>query len=421
MKNEILTNFIENRFVKFILCVVGVIAVFSGIVLLYKVTGMNYDQYSQKMEIFSGWTVSYADQTYSDVELRTFRLERILTKGQKVSFSRKLPDTSRYVSPVLVVETHNTVIAAVIDGETAYHYGQERYAKNQLVGSGFHIIELPADGQSHTITLEFTATGDSHIAKINELHITDYSSVYTELLTRCRLGYVISIFLIFVGFILMLVGFVMGVTRTWFFRLVWLGMFSLSVGTWTMCSYNILQVYAVPMYMCTLIEYSALYIGPIPLLLFFREYAADCGKAYMYKLYKILFAVDMGIAMLLFVLHFTGVVHLPKFITLEHIMIVVVSVYLTVLMALRIHAGKRPDKLIIMGFLVLIVCITLELSNYVIQKYAGGNFKVYTGIAAIGTTFFIGVLLGLFAGILLGKWLMQRKRRFCIRWHIRIF
>lgn len=394
---------LEKRRIKVMICMIGVISAFCGIILLYKVTGMNYGQYSQKTEIVSGWTVTGAEHTYSHVQLNTFYFNDLLVEGQTVSLCRKLPDVSQYDSPVLIVETHNSVIKVAVNGKTVYSYGQERYAANKLVGSGFHIIELPENEGNDTVKLELTSTGDSYITQMGKLYITDYSNIYTELLTKYRVSYMVSIFLIFAGFVLILSGSAVGFMYTWFFRLIWLGIFSLTVGIWTMCHYDIFQLYAIPMYMCTLIEYACLYAGPMPLLFFFSGYVTECEKSYMHTLYKVLIAIHGGITFLLFLLHFMGVLHLPKLIILEHIIIVIVCVYLMALMVMRIKQGKKTGNFIITGCMVLIICIVMELSNYLFEKYSGKTIIPNISLAALGTIFFIAVLLLSFGWDIAGK------------------
>ena len=154
--------------------------------------------------------------------------------------------------------------------------------------------------------LEFKANGDSYVTRMNDIYITDYATIYTDFLVTNRVTYALSVCLLFIGFVLLLLGMVMMLTRTWFTHLISLGIFSLMVGLWTMGKYNILQIYRVPIWLCTFIEYASMYIGPPSLLLFFRDYPKKADSRWITWMYYIIFWVDSGVTALLFVLHFSG-------------------------------------------------------------------------------------------------------------------
>ena len=108
-----------------------------------------------------------------------------------------------------------------------------------------HSIAMPKDGEQHELMLEFKANGDSYVTRMNDIYITDYATIYTDFLVTNRVTYALSVCLLFIGFVLLLLGMVMMLTRTWFTHLISLGIFSLMVGLWTMGKYNILQIYRV--------------------------------------------------------------------------------------------------------------------------------------------------------------------------------
>ena len=166
-------------------------------------------------------------------------------------------DKGQFQSPVLVVQTHNATLRVFVDGECIYSSGLERYDCGKMVGSGMHSIAMPKDGEQHELMLEFKANGDSYVTRMNDIYITDYATIYTDFLVTNRVTYALSVCLLFIGFVLLLLGMVMMLTRTWFTHLISLGIFSLMVGLWTMGKYNILQIYRVPIWLCTFIEYAS--------------------------------------------------------------------------------------------------------------------------------------------------------------------
>ena len=248
--------------------IVGIVIVLLGAMLLYHITGLRKNEYTKKEPLLLNWTVVSENQTDTDVDLNTFRFDNILTDKKTVYLSRTFVDKGQFQSPVLVVQTHNAALRVFVDGECIYSYGLERYDCGKMVGSGMHSIAMPKDGEQHELMLEFKANGDSYVTRMNDIYITDYATIYTDFLVTNRVTYALSVCLLFIGFVLLLLGMVMMLTRTWFTHLISLGIFSLMVGLWTMGKYNILQIYRVPIWLCTFIEYASMYIGPPSLLLF---------------------------------------------------------------------------------------------------------------------------------------------------------
>ena len=79
----------------------------------------------------------------------------------------------------------------------------------KMVGSGMHSIAMPKDGEQHELMLEFKANGDSYVTRMNDIYITDYATIYTDFLVTNRVTYALSVCLLFIGFVLLLLGMVM--------------------------------------------------------------------------------------------------------------------------------------------------------------------------------------------------------------------
>lgn len=400
----------QNKFINKCMSTVGIIIVLLATVFLYQITGYRSKQYNRDTGILSDWTVYSEEQTYTDVDLDMFRFDDILEKDYDVYLLHKIDNNSKYQTPVFVLKTYNTAISVFIDDELIYSNGQKQYENNKIIGTGYHFVSLPTDGREHTLTVGLKTAGDSHVSKMNNMYVTDYSTVYADYLVSSRIPYALSVCLIFIGFVLILTGSVISFIRSGFSRLVLLGIFSLDVGFWTICKYNILQVYGVPLWICALIEYTGLYTGTFPLMLFLKDYVEKSESIWFKRIYKGVFCTDSIVTVLLFVLHILGIAHLPKFIYVKQILMGIVCVYLIVLMVWCAKRGNKASRLIISGIILFLLCIGTELFGYVVEKYSGLKLLPSSGISALGTLFFISVLLISFCWDIAGKMIDEKEQ-----------
>lgn len=410
MKQIAWVKVIQNKYVKRCMSIVGIVIVLLGAMLLYHITGLRKNEYTKKEPLLLNWTVVSENQTDTDVDLNTFRFDNILTDKKTLYLSRTFVDKGQFQSPVLVVQTHNTTLRVFVDGECIYSFGLERYDCGKMVGSGTHSIAMPKDGERHELMLEFKANGDSYVTRMNDIYITDYATIYTDFLVSNRVTYALSVCLLFVGFVLLLLGMVMMLTRTWFTHLISLGICSLMVGLWTMGKYNILQIYRVPIWLCTFIEYASLYIGPPFLLLFFRDYPKKADSRCITWMYYIIFWVDSCVTALLFVLHFSGVWHLPHMLRLEQAFVAIVCVYLIILMIACVRKGNRQSRLVICGVILFLLCIGVEWSGYMAGKYWGHEMSWATGFSSLGTVILISILLLSLSWDIAGKMVDEKEQ-----------
>lgn len=410
MKQIAWVKVIQNKYIKRCMSIVGIVIVLLGAMLLYHITGLRKNEYTKKEPLLLNWTVVSENQTDTDVDLNTFRFDNILTDKKTIYLSRTFVDKGQFQSPVLVVQTHNATLRVFVDGECIYSSGLERYDCGKMVGSGMHSIAMPKDGEQHELMLEFKANGDSYVTRMNDIYITDYATIYTDFLVTNRVTYALSVCLLFIGFVLLLLGMVMMLTRTWFTHLISLGIFSLMVGLWTMGKYNILQIYRVPIWLCTFIEYASMYIGPPSLLLFFRDYPKKADSRWITWMYYIIFWVDSGVTALLFVLHFSGVWHLPHMLRLEQAFVAIACVYLIILMIACVRKGNRQSRLVICGVILFLLCIGAEWSGYMAGKYWGHEMSWTTGFSSLGTVILISILLLSLSWDIAGKMVDEKEQ-----------
>lgn len=88
-----------------------------------------------------------------------------------------------------------------------------------------------------------------------------------------------------------------------------------------------------------------------------------------------IFWVDSGVTALLFVLHFSGVWHLPHMLRLEQAFVAIAFVYLIILMIACVRKGNRQSRLVICG--VILFCCVSERNGQVIWQENTGVMKCH--------------------------------------------
>lgn len=153
-----------------------------------------------------------------------------------------------------------------------------------------------------------------------------------------------------------------------------------------------------------------MYIGPPSLLLFFRDYPKKADSRWITWMYYIIFWVDSGVTALLFVLHFSGVWHLPHMLRLEQAFVAIAFVYLIILMIACVRKGNRQSRLVICGVILFLLCIGAEWSGYMAGKYWGHEMSWTTGFSSLGTVILISILLLSLSWDIAGKMVDEKEQ-----------
>lgn len=113
---------------------------------------------------------------------------------------------------------------------------------------------------------------------------------------------------------------------------------------------------------------------------------------------------------LLFVLHFSGVWHLPHMLRLEQAFVAIAFVYLIILMIACVRKGNRQSRLVICGVILFLLCIGAEWSGYMAGKYWGHEMSWTTGFSSLGTVILISILLLSLSWDIAGKMVDEKEQ-----------
>ena len=103
-----------------------------------------------------------------------------------------------------------------------------------------------------------------------------------------------------------------------FFKLFCVGCFSLGIGCWSLCSYDLIMLFAYDLRVKSYLEFGALYVSPLFVLLYIWKDELLTRHKGFYIGYKWLLVIQFVFAFFSFLLQTLNVAHFPAFLKMQH-------------------------------------------------------------------------------------------------------
>ena len=356
---------------------------------LYK-NSYNYDDYSQVIN--SGWTLKYNTQVYENADLSSLRFP-ITNIGDWLVLTGTIPNDIPKNSSMLLHIDYN-VTDVYLDGEKIFSHGVEEYKKGELAGYGNVFISLPEDAAGKPIKITMLVTEPNAYSSIQAPTIYQAGNSYKVFLHGLRNELVVSVALIIVGLCIALVTFCLFFKSYSMEKLFCIGVLSVCIGCWSLCSNNLDCVFFNNLKVKTLIEYTTLYLMVLPLLLYFRETVEKRNKKWEIFVYYSTVFVEIQLVLISVICQATERIHMPSFLKINHIMMGIVCVMVLYIVITDIKAEKT-HKILLLGFSVAFVTAARDLIAFNYLKYISksGNEGLYKSYLPIAVLFFIVTML----------------------------
>lgn len=369
----------------------------------------DYEQIAKHIAMDDHWEIAINEQEYHDVSLKDFHIKAIHIKD-KITMQRKLPDDWEFTEGVLRLLTRQTVVWIYIDGELIYEYGYDRLMKNKTLGSGYQFINFPSDYKGKTLRIELQVGEENIFTRLDSVRIYEWSNVYRALMTENRLPLLLGGFLVIFGLVGTMITMFALVFSIKYIRMLCLSLFSLCMGLWTLCYYNVVLIFSIPLYAVAMLEYFSLYLCPIPLIVYMYENVKRLNYKLLTIIYFLLFFVQVAFDIVIFTLHAFDIVHCATVLSYMHILLICLLIYFMVIMILNLKSSKLTGRMYLLGMLVVVTCIGYDLVNYRMERNLGSSLSSAKGVSAIGMMVFIFILIFVFYIDLTQK-LMQETER----------
>lgn len=408
----------KTLFKKYILSVIWIMYVIISIIYwLPKVDHMlskDYSEVSKHVSLDDNWEIEMNDSVYQNVSLENFQFESV-KKGDRIIMQRTLPEDWDIVEGALRLHIRQSAVEMYIDDELVYEYGGDRILENKTVGSGFQFIKFPDQYKGKTLRIELYVSENQAFTRFDPIRIYEWENAYRALLTENRLPMFLGSFLVIFGFSMLVITMFAVVLSHKYIRIFCIAAFSICMGLWTLCYYNVILIYSIPLYSVSLVEYMALYLAPLPLLIYMHENVKNLKSKVLRVIYWVLFVVQLLFDMVILTLHTMDIVHCATVLKYLQILIIIHLIYFTFILIKNLKYSKRINRLYLIGMLIIAGCIGYDLVSYYYNRYLGYSFLTLKGVSSIGVMVFIFILIFTFYINLTEKMMQETERNSLIK------
>lgn len=360
------------------------------------------------------WEVTINGDVYQDISLDDFYFESV-NKGGCIVMERVLPDGLEIEQGVLRLHVKHAAVKIYINDELKYEYGYDRIAENKTVGSGLQFVNFPKGYEGKNIRFEWYVAEDEAFSSLDVPSIYEWKNVYKALITENRLPMFFGCFLVIFGLCLMIITMFALLFSRKYIRMYCIAVFSICMGLWTLCYYNILSVFSLPLYSVSLLEYVSLYLAPIPLIIYLGENVKQLKYLFMKVIYWILLAVQLVFDVVIVLLHVKDMVHFTTGLKYMQIIIVCHLIYFTVVLIMHLKTSKRNTRLYLLGVLIVGVCVSYDLYGYYQTRFGNTSYLPLKGASCVGVMILVFILILVFYVELTEKLMKETERNFLIK------
>lgn len=347
-------------------------------------TGMITNNSQESLE--DNWSVIINDTFMGSQNLRGFSFP-VTNIGDSVELTTTLPDSNN-VHPTLQFHIYHSIIHVYIDGQEIYTFPVEQNHYDQMIGSGYHWVQLPEDYAGKELKIHFDVTEDNAFSSIENISIMSEGDVSRNFILKNIMEVIIGVSLFLFGILLFGVIIFSEKVDKDTRILFWISIFSISFSLWILCTFGILQLIFRNIRTLCYMEYISLYFAPIPLLFFIHDIEEN-KKAK--KIVSVLIAIMSLFFAASIVLDRLNVCHLPKVLTVFHvlgtlsILLICISNIVT-----RKQQKKKSSQVILYALGVLLLFLFADIIRFNVNKYVYlNNIDLSNSILPIGVLIFI--------------------------------
>ncbi|MBR6004287.1 MAG: hypothetical protein IK068_06160 [Lachnospiraceae bacterium] len=208
------------------------------VMIVALISGKNTATAGEVTRLNRGWTIKYNNSdVYEDVDLNEFRGPMAM-RGDWIICSTKLPEDL----PENVTMSFHMVFSVVqvyIDGERIYEYGLDDYEKGVFLGYGSRNITIPDGSAGKNLKVTLYVTEDNAFTSIGTPIVYNEATAIQAMYANKLGPFVVSVALVVAGACITLITFALYFKSYTMERLFSIGVFSMCIGLWTICDYNL--------------------------------------------------------------------------------------------------------------------------------------------------------------------------------------
>lgn len=397
------------------ICIVFVlISMLVWIPQIDKLITKDYAVISECVLLDDAWDITINEDSFQNVLLTDFHFPAV-GKGDTITMQRTLPSDWGLVEGVLRFYVRHDAVRMYVDEELIYEYGYDRLDKNQTLGSGYQFIKFPNEYQGKQLRIQLVMAEDDVFTKFDSVRLYEWENAYRVLITENRLPLFCGSFLILFGLIVSVITIVALFFSTKYIRLFCISLFAICMGLWSLSYYNVMLIFAIPLYSISLINYLVLYLAPIPLIIYIYEEVKNLKYKSLKVFYWIYFATELLAVFVAITLHTFNLVHLAGMFKYMQIIMLVGLLFFLLVLIMNLNNSRYEGKLSVVGLLIVIACVAYDMLGYNAGRYFGKDYFNLRGVTSSGIMMFICILFVSFYIEMTQKMMEQKERDFLIK------
>ncbi len=403
---------------KLVLKIIGVALVLASTLFwISRVDGMITEELEEASEcviLEDAWDITINETVYPNVLLTEFRFPAV-RKGDRITMQCVLPSDWEPVEGALRFYVRHNAVRMYIDGNQIYEYGFDRLAAGKSLGSGYQFVKFPNEYKGRTLRIELVMAEDKVFTKLDSVRIYEWENAYRLIATEGRLPLFCGSFLILFGLIVCGITAVALIFSVKYVRLFCISVFSVSMGLWTLSYYNIMQIFTIPLYSVSLINYLALYLAPIPLTVYIRKEVENLENRILKIFYWSFLIAEVTAVCAAILLHAFDIVHMAGILKYMQAVLMGGLLFFLIVLLMNLKFSKPENRLSVAGLLVVVVCVAYDMLGYNIERYFGSDAFSLNGVSSVGIMIFICILFVSFYLEMTQRMMEQKERDFLIK------
>jgi diguanylate cyclase (GGDEF)-like protein len=330
-------------------------------------SGSSYINDDDYFSLDEDWNITVNDEVFNGVKVSEVFFDAT-DKGDYVHMSTILPE-SDIQNPIIRTYSIHSAIEFLLDGEKIYEYGFDFMEENKLLGYGYHFVELPDDFAGKELVINMYVTENEAFTSLTTPEICNGNNVIRDFIIINKIPLAIILFLITFGLCLLVVSLIFLAKDDKFAKLLCVGLFSIGIGFWSLCSYDLIILFTYELRVKTFIEYTALYTCPLPVILYFKDEAVNRRSKWVKWMYYTAIVALIAFIVASITLQALNIVHYPAVLRILHVILLLTFVVVICISVYDIVTHKISHPALIIGIVIMISLGLIDMLRFNLQKY----------------------------------------------------
>jgi len=314
-------------------------------------------------EFNDSWQILRSDNSYEDIQIPTII---DYPAGQDLVLKNTIPDDLDG-GECFAIRNDVQSLKVLIDNNITYECGTDKSRfLGDTIGSIWNIVPIKQMYQGKDITFIINAPNKQQSGYINEVYFGSKSALIFKILSKKLVALYSSLFILFIGFSLIVLTIILKVLKNNFYSLLFLALFTFFNGFWLLSETQAIQLFTGNQVLITTISYYSLIFIPIPFIMYIQS---DCSFKKKNKLNLLIYA---AFANFLYntIFYYLDIGNFFSRVFISHIIIVFVVGYIIILLLFEYIKHKNKNiKGHLFSFIFLFLGVIAEIGYFYLNNY----------------------------------------------------